>query len=50
MENTIFNFGTIFDSIRDSILFLSSSDRGKFTIPYDAGYGIGNAIYFMFKN
>lgn len=45
MDNFVFNFGDIFDSIRDTILFFRSSSRGQFSVPYDAGYGLGYAVY-----
>lgn len=41
IDNVVYNFGDIFDSVRDTILFVSSSSRGQYNIPYDAGYGIG---------
>lgn len=45
IDNFIFNFGDIFDSLRNSILFLNHNPRGDFNVPYDAGYGVGHAIY-----
>lgn len=49
LDNVIFNFGNIFDSIRDVILFFTDDDRGEYDLPYDAGYGLGNAVYLVFK-
>ena len=49
LDNIIFNFGNIFDSIRDVLLFFTDDDRGEYDLPYDAGYGLGNAVYLVFK-
>ena len=49
INNVIFNFGDIFDSIRDVILFFTDDDRGDYNIPYDAGYGLGTAIHLVLK-
>ena len=45
INNFIFNFGNIFDSVRNTVLFFMSDPRGDFTVPFQAGLGIGNAIY-----
>ena len=45
MDNTVYNFGNIFDALRDVVLFLVSSPRGEFNLPYEAGYAAGAAIY-----
>lgn len=45
LDNFIFNFGNIFDAIRDVSLFMNDDPRGEYNLPYDAGYGLGTAIY-----
>lgn len=49
MDNVIFSFGHIFDSLRDVVLFFTDDARGEFNLPYDAGYGLGTAIYLVMK-
>lgn len=45
MDNTVYNFGNIFDAFRDVILFLTSSPRGEFNLPYEAGFAAGAATF-----
>ncbi len=49
MNNIVFNFGDMFDSIRNTILYFTYDARGDYKIPYDAGYGLGHAIYGALK-
>jgi hypothetical protein len=48
--NIVYNFGTVFDSIRDAILFYAGSNWGTVTVAYNAGYGVGNAIYYVLNS
>jgi len=45
INNFIYSFGDIYDSLRDVIILLSSNSRGYTNLPYEAGYGLGNAFY-----
>jgi hypothetical protein len=45
----IFQFGNIFDALRDVLLFVNDDDRGEYDLPYDAGYGLGTATYLVLK-
>ncbi len=49
IDNVVFNFGRIFDSVRDSILFFTDDQRGEYDVPYDAGFGLGTAVYLLVK-
>ncbi len=49
IDNIIFDFGNIFDSFRDLVLFFMEDNRGDFSVPYDAGYGLGNALYLILR-
>jgi len=49
IDNLVFSFGKIFDSIRDMILFFNHDQRGEYHVAYDAGFGLGNAVYLLFK-
>jgi hypothetical protein len=49
INNIVFNFGRVFDSIRDTLLYFNGDTRGQFLIPYEAGLGIGNAIYLVLQ-
>ena len=43
--NIIYNFGTIFDSFRNGMMYFTGDSRGIIAAPYDAGYSIGYALY-----
>jgi len=45
IDNFVFNFGDIFDALRNTILYLTHNPRGDYNVPYDAGFGVGHAIY-----
>lgn len=45
--NVIYNFGHIFDSLRDAWLFLLEDPRGQVTNVYDCGFSIGWATYMV---
>ena len=49
INNFIYRFGDIFDSLRDVILFLTDDNRGVYNLPYEAGYGLGTAVYYVIK-
>lgn len=44
--NIVYNFGHIFDSLRDFVFFLLRDTRGDVTSVYDAGYSLGQFIWF----
>jgi len=50
IDNSIYQFGNIYDSIRDVYLYFTDDSRGVYNLPYDAGYGLGYAIYLVFKS
>ena len=45
INNFIYSFGDIYDSLRDAIILLTANARGYTNLPYEAGYGLGNAFY-----
>ena len=47
INNVIFKFGDIFDSVRDILLYVLNDSRGNFALPSDAGLALGNAIYLL---
>jgi len=49
INNVIYQFGNIFDSVRDVVLFFTDNSRGVFNLPYDAGYGLGNAVFLVLR-
>ena len=49
LNNIIYNFGDIFDAFRDVILFVNDDPRGEYNVPYDAGFGLGTAIYLAIQ-
>jgi hypothetical protein len=45
--NGIYNFGHIFDALRDAYLFVREDPRGQVTNVYDAGFSVGWATYLI---
>ena len=45
--NSIYNFGHIFDALRDAYLFVVQDPRGQVQNVYDAGYSLGWASYML---
>jgi len=45
--NFTYNFGGIFDAMRELILFLLEDPRGKANSVHDAGFNLGLAIFFI---
>lgn len=48
MDNLIFNFGMIFDNIRDFIMWLEYGSYGMENGPYNNGYSLGNVVHLAF--
>ena len=49
MNNVVYNFGDIFDSVRDSLIMLLSSPQGENNLVYKSGFGFGYAFYLTVK-
>ena len=47
MLNIIYNFGAIFDAVREVVLFFMEDPRGQANSVHDAGYNLGLAIFFL---
>lgn len=47
MMNIVYNFGIIFDSMREAVLFFTEDPRALANNVHDAGYNIGLALYFL---
>jgi hypothetical protein len=48
MNNVIFNFGHIFDNLRDFYMWLVYGSPGEDNNPYNQGYALGNVVYWIF--
>lgn len=48
MDNIIFNFGMIFDNIRDFIMWIQYGSAGEDFGPYNSGFSLGNVVYYAF--
>lgn len=44
--NSVYNFGHIFDNLRDAIMYFTEDPRGQVNNVHDAGYNVGLALYF----
>lgn len=47
LMNVVYNFGHLFDSMRDFVSFLTNDPRGDITNVYDAGYSLGQFVYYL---
>lgn len=45
--NTVYNFGHIFDGLRDTYLFFVDDPRGNPDAVYQMGFNIGQALYYF---
>lgn len=45
--NMVYNFGHIFDNLRDVWLFFEQNPRGQVNSIHDAGYNLGIALYYL---
>ena len=45
--NTVYNFGHIFDGVRDTYLFFVEDPRGNEKAVYHMGYNLGQALYYF---
>jgi hypothetical protein len=45
--NSVYNFGHIFDNMRDCILFFTEDPRGQVDNVHNAGYHLGLALYYF---
>lgn len=45
--NTVYNFGAIFDAVREVVLFFSEDPRGLVDNVHDTGYNLGLALFFI---
>jgi len=48
MDNLIFNFGLIFDNVRDFYMWLQYGSMGEENGPYNNGFALGNVAYYAF--
>lgn len=45
--NGVYNFGHIFDALRDVYLFFTEDPRGLIDNVHDTGYSLGLAVYYL---
>ena len=45
--NSVYNFGHIFDNMRDMVFFFQQNPRGQVNSIHDAGYNLGMAVYYL---
>ena len=45
--NSVYNFGHIFDNLRDVILYFTEDPRGQTNSVHDAGYNLGLATFYF---
>jgi len=45
--NTVYNFGHIFDNMRDMVFFFQQNPRGQVNSIHDAGYNLGMAVFYL---
>lgn len=47
LMNFVYNFGLVFDSLRDWWIFLTNDPRGQDDGVYNAGDSLGQAVYYL---
>lgn len=47
LMNSVYNFGHIFDSVRDAWLFIAQDPRGQINNVYDVGFSLGWATHMF---
>jgi len=47
LMNSVYNFGHIFDNLRDVVMFFTLNPRGQTNSIHDAGYHAGIAAYYL---
>ncbi len=47
LNNIVFNFGNIFDAIRDALVWFDVGSQGEDEVSYDIGYALGNSFYLV---
>jgi hypothetical protein len=47
LMNSVYNFGHIFDNLRDMVFFFTQNPRGQVNSVHDAGYNLGVAVYYL---
>ena len=47
LMNFVYNFGHIFDAIRELVLFFMLDPRGQVNSVHDAGYSLGQSVYYL---
>lgn len=49
IQNLIYNFGDIWDNMRDFVEYYVEEQRGVYNIPYLTGKLLGNSFYLLFQ-
>ena len=47
LMNVVYNFGHIFDAVRDLYMFFTQDPRGLANNVHDSGYSLGLAVYYI---
>jgi hypothetical protein len=45
--NIIYNFGLVYDSIKNMMLYFVGAPRPDNNTPYDVGYDLGSVVFYM---
>ena len=48
--NFVYNFGLIYNSIKNLIFYFTQNPKNKIKTPYDAGFQIGAVSYYFFSS
>lgn len=49
-ENTIYNFGLIYNNIKEVILYFEDDKRTTLKSSFDCGFAIGALAYYIFSD
>jgi len=45
--NIIYNFGLVYDSVKNMVLYFLGAPRPNHDTPYDVGYNLGSSFYYI---
>lgn len=49
IENVIYNFGDIYNNMRDFVAYFADDQEGEDNIPFITGQLLGNTFYLIFQ-
>ncbi len=48
--NLLFNFGLMYDSVKDAVMYFTGDERGHASDSFEAGFELGQVVYYLLFN